>query len=83
MVYLCICQAVTVSEVKRLAEAGAVGFDELVARFSLGEPDSCGACLDVLRELLLEIAPSGAAAGCHRASEGVAFKGAPAHRGSE
>lgn len=73
--YLCICQAVTVSEVREVAEAGVRDFDELADRFSLGGGDNCGACLAVLEDLLLEIGPpaEGACGGgvpdaCARAS---------------
>lgn len=55
--YLCICQAVTVAEVRKLAEAGVRDFDEIVARFSLGHDDNCGTCLMVLEDLLGEIRP--------------------------
>ena len=57
-VYLCICQAVTLAEVRQAAEAGLHDFDELVARFSLGDDDSCGTCLTVLEDLLVETAPA-------------------------
>ena len=55
--YGCICQAVTVSEVREVTEAGTRDFDEVVDRFSLGGEDSCGACLVVLERLLAEIVP--------------------------
>ena len=55
--YLCICKAVTVSEVREVAEAGVRDFDELAERFSLGDEDNCGTCLSVLEDLLLEIGP--------------------------
>ena len=55
--YLCICQAVTMAEVRKLAEAGVHDFDELVSRFSLGHGDNCGTCLGVLEDLLGEIRP--------------------------
>ncbi len=82
--YLCICQAVTVSEVRRFAgETGSRDFDAIVDRFSLGDADSCGACLDVLKELLLEDGPAEGAAGCHRPPEGVACRVATAHGRTE
>lgn len=55
--YLCICQAVTVAEVREVAEAGIRDFDELVARFSLGDEDNCGTCLGMLEGLIEESRP--------------------------
>ncbi len=55
--YVCICHAVTVSEVRRVTEAGVRDFDEVVERFSLAGEGNCGACLVVLEQLLAEIAP--------------------------
>ena len=59
--FLCICHAVTVTEVRQAAEAGLRDFDELVARFSLGDGDSCGTRLAVLEDLLVETEPAAAA----------------------
>lgn len=88
--YLCICHAVTVAEVRQAAEAGPCDFDELVTRFSLGDDDSCGTCLSVLEDLLVEIAPGPAgspqgasAAVCQRSGQQVACAGATAPEGTE
>ena len=88
--YLCICQAVTVAEVRKLAEAGVRNFDELAARFSLGHDDNCGTCLTVLENLLLEIPAAPAAAnqetsgtGCRQSPQGLACAGTITQEGME
>ncbi len=88
--YLCICHAVTLAEVRRAAEAGLRDFDELVARFSLGDDDSCGTCLTVLEELLMEADPAGAGStqkaggtGCQRSPQRLACAGAATQGGIE
>ena len=88
--YLCICQAVTVSEVREVAESGVRGFDELVDRFSLGGDDNCGACLTVLENLLMETRPvlKGASqdtcgTGCQRSPQRLACAGTTTQGGTE
>ena len=88
--YLCICHAVTVAEVRQAAEAGLRDFDALVARYSLGDDDSCGTCLTILDELLKETA-SGCAestqqttgTGCQSTPQGLACAGATTQGGIE
>ena len=88
--YLCICQAVTVAEVRKLAEAGVRDFDELVARFSLGHDDNCGTCLVVLENLLNEIRPvvtkenqDTCGTGCRQSPRRLACAGATTQGGIE
>ena len=88
--YLCICHAVTVAEVRQAAEAGLRDFDALVARYSLGDDDSCGTCLTILEELLNETAPACAEstqqiAGtrCQSTSQGLACAGTTTQGGIE
>ena len=88
--FLCICHAVTVAEVRQAAEAGLRDFDELVARFSLGDDDSCGTCLTVLEELLVETDPAATAstqntagAECRPSPQRLACAGANTQGGIE
>lgn len=88
--YLCICHAVTVAEVRQAAEAGLRDFDALVARYSLGDDDSCGTCLTVLEDLLAETGPAEAgstqnAVGtrCQRSPQRLACAGTTTQGGIE
>ena len=88
--YLCICHAVTVAEVRQAAEAGLRDFDELVTRFSLGDDDSCGTCLSVLESLLMETRPVGSGAnqencgtGCQQSPQRLACAGTTTQGGME
>lgn len=88
--YLCICQAVTVVEVRKLIEAGIRDFDELVDRFSLGGDDNCGTCHTVLENLLVETHPvlrtSGqetCGTGCQQSPQRLACAGTATQGGME
>lgn len=50
--YICICNAVTDSEIRRAAEAGVRTLDEL--RFATACGSNCGQCLDMAGEILRE-----------------------------
>lgn len=88
--FLCICHAVTIAEVRQATEAGLRDFDELVARYSLGDDDSCGTCLSMLEDLLKETAPACTGSiqqtggtGCQRSPQRLACAGATTQGGIE
>jgi bacterioferritin-associated ferredoxin len=50
--YVCLCNAVTDSEIREAVEEGAVHVDHLAARCGLGT--GCGRCQEVAQQLIDE-----------------------------
>ena len=50
--YVCVCKAVRVSDVERVAQAGCTTPDALIATFELDDPMCCGRCIDEIDEIV-------------------------------
>jgi len=59
--YICICNAVTDSEIRQCAELGACDLGELER--CLGVGGNCGRCRSAAREILQDLRPAGEARG--------------------
>lgn len=50
--YLCLCKAVTESDVKQVARSGVVTAEELIQALGLEDDDCCGRCTLQIEEFV-------------------------------